>query len=806
MSCGWCRGLPDPRGALRRSGAAAAVFAVAAIVNAWPVAPARAACAPPAGAGTPAPGTTVTCSGTTTAQNAPNGYGDGSQTGITINVLSGASVIGASPTGGHGLNLAGADTINNAGAITGGSVAGGIAGNGINILGNNTIITTSGMVTGGANTGGGIAGNAINIVGSNAIITTSGVVTGGANASNGIAGAGIFIIGDGANIANSGSIAGGALAASGVAGSAIEIEGNNSTITNSSTLTGGNAGTGAAVGGDGITLIGSNNTVTNSGTTTGGNAGDGASIGGNGITALNGHNTIINSGTARGGNAGIVGAVSVIGGNGILAAAGNNTVVNTGAIIGGNGIGTGSQAGVGVLFSGNNNTLTNGGVIAAGTGTSPFAVSFNGNSNTLTNLVGSRIVGLIAFNGGTGNAVNFVGGGNYALTFDSLAGATVNAGGAPFVVAGATVVVLDPTPFAAADRNLMDFTRGISSILGSLGGTAPGPNGPVSSAFAPSGSIAARVDDAFAEVAVPGALAYAGDAMVFKNPTVVDSAGRSVWARGFGGEHVQDADGILLRSTTTFYGGAVGFDMVARPDLRLGVFAGGGQSRFATTLNVSRLDTDTVFGGLYGRWAFLSLGASSFLDFALHGGGSHNTSSRTVANNLAAGGLEVATAGFDSWYISPEVAYGINLPLWSEYTLTPSLRVRYVGGTFDGYTESGSLANLTVGSRTISDFEERGELKLTRSIPLGPDRLLTSLYVGALGVERAGDTTINTVVLGASLPFVTPGRSAVAGVLGGGGLEWRTREGWSFFGAAEAIGFSDQSTVLSARGGVRVAW
>jgi hypothetical protein len=35
---------------------------------------------------------------------------------------------------------------------------------------------------------------------------------------------------------------------------------------------------------------------------------------------------------------------------------------------------------------------------------------------------------------------------------------------------------------------------------------------------------------------------------------------------------------------------------------------------------------------------------------------------------------------------------------------------------------------------------------------------------------------------------------------------WRTREGISFFGAAEAIGLSDQGTVVSARGGIRVAW
>jgi hypothetical protein len=65
---------------------------------------------------------------------------------------------------------------------------------------------------------------------------------------------------------------------------------------------------------------------------------------------------------------------------------------------------------------------------------------------------------------------------------------------------------------------------------------------------------------------------------------------------------------------------------------------------------------------------------------------------------------------------------------------------------------------------------------------------------------------VNTVVLGASLPFVTPGRATVGGVLGGGGLEWRTREGVSLFGAAEAIGLSDSSTVFWGKGGIRVAF
>jgi hypothetical protein len=377
----------------------------------------------------------------------------------------------------------------------------------------------------------------------------------------------------------------------------------------------------------------------------------------------------------------------------------------------------------------------------------------------------------------------------------------------PFVVSGNRAVAIDPTPFGLADRNLMDFTRGISGILDTLGGSAA-PNGPLSSAFAPVDSIAARVDDAFATFpGIPG-LAYAGDdAVVFKNPTMVTSDGRVVWARGFGGERVQHADGVaLVGAQTTFLGGAVGFDVVARPDLRLGLFAGGGESRMSLDGNLGFTNADTAFGGLYGRWGFTSFGAASFLDFSLHGGVSTNATSRTINNNTLPGGIEIATASYTGSYISPDLKYGVNLPLWTQYTLTPSVSLRYVAGFFGAYTESGTTAPLTVASRTIQDLEERGELKLTRALPVGSDLLLASVHVGVIGLERDGDTTVNAALLGVNLPFVTPGRSAVGGVVGGGGFEWRTREGVSIFGAAEAIGFSDQSTVIGARGGIRVAF
>ena len=756
---------------LRKFIRVAAILAASAIINGWPVLPAQAACSPPAGAGTPPAGTAVTCSGTTTAQNAPNGYGDGSQTGLIINVLSGASV--AAGSGGHGLNLAGANNINNAGTLAGGDVPAGIGGNGINITGNNSIIVNSGSATGGNNAGSGIGGNAINITGNNSTIT------------------------------NSGSATGGNVAGSGVGGNAISIIGNNSTITNSGSLTGGNAGTGAVVGGSAIFIIGNNSTITNSGSATGGNAGDGGAVGGDGITVIGSNSTIRNAGTARGGNAGIVGGVAVFAGNGISVSNGNNLIINTGSALGGNGNGAGSHAGIGARLSGGNNTLVNFGLIATGTGNFPAGVVFSGNSNTLTNVVGSRIIGPIQFGGSTGNTVNFVGG-NWAFTFDLLAGATINAGGAPFAIVGSTVIVVDPTPFAMTDRNLMDFTRSVSSILGDrFDDTGLGATGPALG-FANESDANTRFADAFANI--PGMSAYASSAAVFKNPTVQYSDGTTVWGRGFAGQRVQQADGILLRTLNQFYGGMVGGDWQAQANLRLGAFLGGGKTRSSEDFNIGSNDSDIFFGGLFGRYSW----GASFLGMALQGGHTRTDTTRNISNNLVPGGLETAKASYDGWYINPEATYGLHYGLGSwlgaSYTLTPSLNLRYLYASFGSYTESGTTAPLTINSQTVSDFEERGQLKLTRTQVFGPsETIMTHIYGGLLGVQRAGDTTVDATLLGQAIPFATPGKNDVWGGFGGAGLELRTGR-VTLFASAEYLALSDLSSVVSGQGGIRIGF
>jgi outer membrane autotransporter protein len=385
--------------------------------------------------------------------------------------------------------------------------------------------------------------------------------------------------------------------------------------------------------------------------------------------------------------------------------------------------------------------------------------------------------------------------GNQNLTFNTLAGATVTSN-LPFVVAGNRVVTIDPTSFGTTDRTMMDFMRGASAAIPDIDVTASG-GAPL--AFAAPES-ADRIGDAFASI--PG-LAYAGEADVFKSPTALHSDGTAMWARGFLGRRTQDADGIVLGTKNEFYGGMLGGDRQVSSSLRLGLFVGGGETRSDLERNAGGSTSTLVFGGGYARWRV----ADAFLHLAVQAGHSDNETSRNnINNNLAPGGTESAKGSFNGWYVSPEVHVGVHLPLGTAfgtlYTLTPSARLRYLHASFDGYTETGSTANMTVGSRTAQDLEERGELKLTMTQGL----VSTSLYGGVLGVQRIGDTTINASLLGQPLPFAAPGDDNVWGGYGGLGIAWRTARGMSFFGALEYTALSDDSEIVSGHAGLRVAF
>ncbi len=642
----------------------------------------------------PAAGPNVTCSGTT---NNPGGagFGDGTQNNFSINVLSGASVIGGAN---DGLNIGGDNFVTNYGAIIG------QAGYGINATGN-------------------------------------------------------------LNVFNAGTIKG--LGSDGI-------------IAGDLFLT--NASSGTIFGKDRGIFV-DNVTLTNWGVITGGDTG---------VRAVTSFANVVNYGTISG---------SMQTGYGIRAPRVN--VTNFGTISGDNAIlptgpGTGS-------------VLDNSGTIIGRTA----AVDFSSSSNdTLTFRPGSRIVGALQL--GTNDTVNIHTGRDIAWTLDfggcgcggiGATGSTVKFfGNAPYVIAGDKIATLDATAFGLADKNLMDFSGWVSSLLGDRFGELGGASGSsAATGFVPESP---RVADA-AHAAFASAMPVSSYAPASKGPgalpnaTYVDRAsGTAIWSKAFAGVRQQDGDDVLLASTSSIYGGAIGVDGQLRPDLRVGLFFGAGYGKFEVDRSSQKIETDHVFGGVYGRFDW----NAHFIDFAVTAGHSSNDNSRLVASNLAPGGLETASSKYDGWFLSPELAYGIRIPVAADMILTPTARVRYLTGHFGGYAESGSAQNLVVAGRDLQDIEERFELALSRFDPVASGVLKTTATLGAVGLQRIGDKTVNSVLLGQNLSFAAPGEDSSYGGYVGLGVDYRASQRVNLFAGVEGTLMNDKSRTGIAKGGARVAF
>lgn len=819
---------------------AAAVFAAMPQLSA----PAQAACTPAA-----ANNVAATCTGVTTDQNGTNGYGSAAIDNLSVTVVQGASVTGTS----YGIRF-NTGTVVNSGTITGindraifgatsatvtnfGTISGYL---GVD-TGGNGVVTNFGAISG--TTSDGVRGNTITVVNSGTItaaydgvfaIGASTVINSGSIIGNSH---GVYALAD-VSVDNSGSIAsvGGAIYAPN--GSATVVNSGtiamtdtfgsvmyaltNLTLINSGIITSTsvgpsssgtidvtnsgfilNNGFGPAISGtvakvtnsgtiiavDGTAVSALNATVTNSGLVRGYWEGIGAQ-----------YATVTNSGTIIGEHsAGVQGSFDAIvtnlgaitgSGAGLRTFNGSINTVNFGTITG-----TG-PSGIGIV-SGTTGTVVNSGTIIGEGGTAiQFGATTPAQSDSLTVLPGARFGGVVDFTGGA-DTVSF-GPGSWILNtanFDKTL-STVTTAGNPYVVTPNQIIVADLSSFGAQNRAIMDVTGWIGSVLPDAPVFAPGAA--AANAFA-APEPAASPFDAFASFP-SGALGYA-PAPAFKAASTNYGDGNAVWAKAFGGQRLQDNNGVLIGGTTTGYGAAVGYERLINPDLRLGVLAGGSSNKTNLYFSAGSTSTDTVFGGAYGRKTW----GGTFLDLSLIGGNLDNSSVRNIGGGLA---FATATASYGGWFINPSLMFGRRLDVDGRgFTVTPAVKVRYVAARFGGYTEAGAgAANMSVAGRDFQAWEERAEITLanTRTLANG-SRLTTRVAAGALAQQRSAGGLLDAVLLGQSFIVATPERSSVAGGYSSAGVDWQTGR-LTLFAAGEATYTNDVSRTYAGKAGARVNW
>ncbi len=431
--------------------------------------------------------------------------------------------------------------------------------------------------------------------------------------------------------------------------------------------------------------------------------------------------------------------------------------------------------------AGDDNTIINGGLISA-TGSSAHAIWLrNSNSaaenNEIVLLPGSVIIGSIRLDSDT-NTLTVTNGLSVDKTFsDSGALPHINPIGAPMVIKGFRVAVVDPTLSSISDEIITDITNGIyDAVDGRLGQLN-------------SSSLTGTQ--------------YAARRLGRLHVSQPSSTGTQSWGYGFGSYREQNGKSPSVDTDHWGTGLVAGADKRFSSGTVVGGFLGASVNMVDHQYNAQQEDIYGYFVGAYGSFKFnnITIGAK------ITGGITDHDRERVTANNQDMDdGLQTATADYYGFFVAPELSASISLPVTDKITVEPGASLRYTGFFLDGFAESGASDEFVVADRDLHLLQ--GRIQMAMTIPWAQNSQSYRL-VPRLGVEArsiVGGDKVNATLLGENIVFNPGGEDTVVGGFSGLDFNGSINDTVSLYGGMEGLYLDDKSLVLSGGMGVSVAF
>ncbi|PZU87675.1 MAG: hypothetical protein DI528_06485 [Shinella sp.] len=443
----------------------------------------------------------------------------------------------------------------------------------------------------------------------------------------------------------------------------------------------------------------------------------------------------------------------------------------------------------GVYLEGSGNSITSSGTISG----DRASVFYGAGGNTLNILPGSAFHGMVDFNKTTGNSTTF-GAGNYRVPSANYIASdnaiTLDNASQVLILSDAdttgTINVVTATPIANIANQ---YTNSVSDVIGGILALDIQRPGDIAVAGPETEPLAYGEE----KQATPAQQAIAS----ISDGLAVDRAGNLFWARVFGGGRHQPGTSDDLESNIYHYGMIAGADRQFG-DMRIGLFGGAGAVNAELSDNSSSIDGRTAFLGLYG-----SAPVNGYLvngSFTL--GAIDNETKRSIN-----AGSEWAEGDFWGWYLSPEIAVSKAFDIAPEWSLTPSVRLRYVGAFYDSYTESGSSQNLSYDDRETHSLEGRLQMDLTRRTTLQSGQAAAFSLSGAvIDTQNLGDTGYMASLDDTEFKLTDSSARNVVGFRLGASFDAQIKEAMSVYGGVESTVYTDESVAYTGRLGLKTTF